>query len=138
MRRVLVLVALLYLVQSYEIDVEKEDVQHSVARMWSRQLIAAATRAGVDPTVNARNVFLASVRPFCFASNLKVCMWDSWAAYHSGSSGYVFKEKLAPEGNTEQIGITLRYGTALFSPFSPCKLCYVWIPSEAILALSAT
>lgn len=45
----------------YEIDQEKSDKEHSVVRLWSREIIADATRGLIGPTINARNMFLASV-----------------------------------------------------------------------------
>lgn len=48
-------------VWGFQIDQEKEDAPHSIARVWSHEVIDAGTRSGAGPTVAARNMFLAAV-----------------------------------------------------------------------------
>jgi hypothetical protein len=54
----------------------------SVARRWDEALLDAIRRALPNPPVHARNLFHTSV-----------AMWDAWAAYDPGVSGYLVKEK---------------------------------------------
>jgi hypothetical protein len=54
----------------------------SVARRWDEALLDAVRRALPAPTVHARNLF-----------HMSVAMWDAWAAYEPGASGYIVKEK---------------------------------------------
>ena len=55
----------------------------SVARRWDEALLDAIRRALPNPPVHARNLF-----------HMSVAMWDAWAAYDPGASGYLVKEKL--------------------------------------------
>jgi hypothetical protein len=54
----------------------------SVARRWDEALLDAIRRALPNPPVHARNLFHTSV-----------AMWDAWAAYDPGASGYIDTEK---------------------------------------------
>src|SRR4051794_21589790 len=54
----------------------------SVARRWDEALLDAVRRALPNPPVHARNLFHTSV-----------AMWDAWAAYDPGATGYITNEK---------------------------------------------
>jgi hypothetical protein len=54
----------------------------SVARRWDEALLDAIRRALPAPTVHARNLF-----------HVSAAMWDAWAAYDPGASGYFVREK---------------------------------------------
>jgi len=61
-----------------------ERPEWSVARRWNEALLDAIRRALPAPTVHARNLFHTSV-----------AMWDAWAAYDPGATGYLVNEKHA-------------------------------------------
>ncbi len=54
----------------------------SVARRWDEALLDAIRRALPAPTVHARNLF-----------HVSAAMWDAWATYDPGASGYFVIEK---------------------------------------------
>jgi len=56
--------------------------EHSVARLWDEQLLAAIRIDIPKPPAHARNLF-----------HLSVAMWDAWAAYSPSAVGYLVKEK---------------------------------------------
>ncbi|MEK6224917.1 MAG: vanadium-dependent haloperoxidase [Chloroflexota bacterium] len=56
----------------------------SVARRWNEAMLDAIRRSLPNPPVHARNLF-----------HVSVAMWDSWAAYDTTASGYLFKEKIS-------------------------------------------
>jgi hypothetical protein len=56
----------------------------SVARRWDEAMLDAIRRSLPNPPVHARNLF-----------HVSVAMWDSWAAYDTTASGYLFKEKIS-------------------------------------------
>ena len=55
---------------------------HSVARLWDDALLDAIRRDTPAPTVHARNLF-----------HVSAAMWDAWAAYDPGATGYFVDEK---------------------------------------------
>jgi hypothetical protein len=55
--------------------------EHSIARVWNEQNLAAIRTAFPDPPVHARNLFHTSV-----------AMWDAWAAYEPSATGYLHNE----------------------------------------------
>ncbi len=55
----------------------------SVARVWNEALLDAIRRDFPAPTVHSRNLFHASA-----------AMWDAWAAYDPGATGYYVDEDL--------------------------------------------
>ena len=55
----------------------------SVARRWNEALLDAIRRDLPAPTIHARNLFHAAV-----------AMWDAWAAYEPGASGYLVTDKV--------------------------------------------
>jgi hypothetical protein len=59
-----------------------ENADWSVARRWDEATLDAIRRALPAPTVHARNLFHTSA-----------AMWDAWAAYDPGASGYFVTEK---------------------------------------------
>jgi hypothetical protein len=56
--------------------------EHSIARIWNEQLIAAIRTDIPKPPVHARNLF-----------HVSVAMWDAWAYYDPIAEGYLYKEK---------------------------------------------
>lgn len=58
--------------------------EHSIARIWNEQLIAAIRTDIPKPPVHARNLF-----------HVSVAMWDAWAYYDPIAEGYIYKEKNA-------------------------------------------
>ncbi|MDQ2966019.1 MAG: hypothetical protein M3R57_09245, partial [Chloroflexota bacterium] len=61
-----------------------EHAEWTVARRWNEALLDAIRRALPAPTIHARNLFHTSA-----------AMWDAWAAYEPGASGYIVKEKVS-------------------------------------------
>ncbi len=56
----------------------------SVARRWDEAMLDAIRRSLPNPPVHARNLF-----------HVSVAVWDSWAAYDTTASGFLFKEKIS-------------------------------------------
>ncbi len=57
---------------------------HSIARIWDEQILAAIRMDTPNPPVHARNLF-----------HLSAAMYDAWAVYDGVAVGYLFREKLA-------------------------------------------
>ncbi|MBK8039210.1 MAG: hypothetical protein IPK22_19060 [Verrucomicrobiaceae bacterium] len=56
--------------------------QHSIARTWNEEILAAIRIDTPNPPVHARNLF-----------HLAVCMYDAWAAYDTVAIGYIHHER---------------------------------------------
>lgn len=119
------LLAFCYIALCYPIDEELPTQTHSVARLWSREIIAACTRSGGGPTVNARTMFLYSVGGRTTLANAQVCMWDSWAAYHPTTQGYIFKEKFQAH-NVLTIEATIRWVTLKIGTHNRSYTVFFW------------
>ena len=66
-----------------------EHPEWSVARRWNEALLDAIRRDLPAPTVHARNLF-----------HTAAAMWDAWAAYEPGASGYFVQEKAEASDRT--------------------------------------
>ena len=62
--------------------------QHSIARQWNEQLLAAIRLDEARPTVHARNLF-----------HTAVATWDAWAAYDPAATQVIHQEKI----NSQQV-----------------------------------
>ena len=60
--------------------------EHSVARLWDDELLAAIRIDTPRPVVHARNLF-----------HLSVAMWDAWATYDDGADLYLYGARESAE-----------------------------------------
>ncbi|KAB2860081.1 MAG: hypothetical protein F9K43_23455, partial [Bauldia sp.] len=60
--------------------------QHSIARQWNEELLAAIRKDLSRPTVHARNLWHTSV-----------AMWDAWAAYDDVARTFLHHERAAAD-----------------------------------------
>ena len=70
----------------------------SVARRWDEALLDAIRRSLPAPTVHARNLF-----------HLSAAMWDAWATYDPGATGYFVMEKHGASDVTEARNEAMSY-----------------------------
>ncbi|MDB6138882.1 MAG: Alkaline phosphatase [Verrucomicrobiaceae bacterium] len=59
--------------------------QHSAARLWNEQNLAAIRINVPNPPAHARNLF-----------HTAAAMYDAWAAYDPTAVGYIYNEKISP------------------------------------------
>src|SRR4051812_2164064 len=65
--------------------VSSAHAQHSAAREWNEELLAAIRINVPNPPAHARNLF-----------HTAVAMYDAWAAYDQIAVGYLYHEKISP------------------------------------------
>ena len=63
----------------------RAQAQHSAARTWNEQNLAAIRINVPNPPAHARNLF-----------HTAAAMYDAWAAYDPTASGYIYNEKISP------------------------------------------
>jgi hypothetical protein len=61
---------------------DRPELEHSVARLWNEELLAAIRIDTPRPVVHARNLF-----------HVSIAMWDAWAAYDDVADPYLAEER---------------------------------------------
>lgn len=71
---------------------------HSIARQWNEELLAAIRNDFARPTVHARNLF-----------HVSAAMWDAWAAYDASVEGWFLNENLTAVDSEQARGEAISY-----------------------------
>lgn len=101
--------------------------EHSVARLWSEQLLNAIRKDKARPTVHARNLYHTSA-----------AMWDAWAAYGENVDQVIsFQQGAAPTKSRDGVPTaeeikTAREETISYAMYSVLKARFGKSPGAAI------